>query len=301
MKDKWYAGLAISMVLLIVGGFLSCAPTPTSEPANLKSDEGGVPSDSSSLPLESANNGTPTNLELYYCGQPFSEDCFITLDTIKNMRGNRPTVEYITVNQSPWIANYYWRQTSNIGYECSVYIWQGRVGPHDYAYSAGNLGIQNHVSKTLEDVYCVKVYKTGDFTIQVEASGCEWWVKVGIEPNTGATNPNQKMIIGKWQHGISECPPHMGRKTCDELKKLPENKVYYLEFFEDGMAHLIESGWSLTGGFASFNGRYSLIDSKLEINWALQGYEAYDIIKLSGDKMTLRDKTGMEQAFHRVN
>lgn len=299
MKGKWYAAPTIAMVLLMVSGFVACAPTTTSPTS--KPNDGGVPSPSASSPHESGEAVTPTNLGLYYCGEPFSEDCFITLNTIKSLRGNGSIREYITMNQSPWIVNYGWRQTSNIGYECSVDVWEGKVGPHSYAQSAGGLGFQNNAPNTLKGVYCIKVYKTGDFTIQVEASGCEWWVKVGIEPNMGAPNPNQKMIIGKWQHGFSECPPSMARDYCEKIKKLPENKLYYLEFFEDGQVNRLASGWSFSGGYTRLEGRYSLIGSKLEINWILFGYEAYDIIKLSGDKMVLRDKTGMEQTFRRVD
>jgi hypothetical protein len=301
MKGKWYAAPAISMVLLIASGLVACAPTTTSAPANSEKYEGAVPPTSTSPLDEPSEAETPANLELYYCGEPFSEDCFITLNTIKSLRGNGPIREYITVNQSPWIVNYDWRQTSNIGYECSVDIWEGKVGPHSYAQSAGGLGFPNHASKTLEDVYCVKVYKTGDFTIQVEASGCEWWVKVGVEPNTGAPSPDQKMIVGKWQHGISDCPPHVAKDYCEKIKKLPENELYYLEFFEDGQVNRLASGWSFSGGLTRFDGRYSLVDSKLEINWVLFGYEAYDIKKLSDDKMVLRDKMGVEQPFHRVD
>ena len=298
MKGKWYAVPAMSMVLLIVSGLVACAPT-TNFPAS-NPDEGAVPPTSTSPLDEPSESGSSTNLELYYCGEPFSEDCFITLNTIKSLRGNGPIREYITVNQSPWIVNYDWRQTSNIGYECSVDVWEGKVSPHSYAQSAGGFGFQNNTSDTLRGVYCMKVYKTGDFTIQVEASGCEWWVKVGIEPNMGAPNPYQKMIIGKWQHGISDCPPSMDRKFCEKIRNLPENKVYYLEFFGDGQVNRIASGWSFSGGYTRFEGRYSLIGSKLEINWVLFGYEAYDI-KLSENEMVLLDKTGVEQPFHRVD
>jgi hypothetical protein len=31
------------------------------------------------------------------------------------------------------------------------------------------------------DVYAVLVEEKGDYTIEVKASGCEWWVKIGYE------------------------------------------------------------------------------------------------------------------------
>jgi hypothetical protein len=300
MKVKWYAVPAIGMVLFMVSGLVVCAPTATSPASN--PDEGTVlPASSSSLD-ESSETGTPTQLDLYYCGGPFSRECFITLKTIKSLRGNSPTIEYITVDQSPWMVNYGWNRTSSIGHECSVDVWEGRVGPDGYARSAGGSGFQNNVSDTLKGAYCIKVYKTGDFTIQIKASGCEWWVRVGIESDSSAPNPYREMIVGKWQHGFSECPPNMARDYCAKIKKLPENEVYYLEFFEGGQVNRIVSGWSFSGGYTSFEGRYSLIGSKLEINWTLLGgYEANEIKKLSDDEMVLRDKTGLEQTFRRVN
>jgi len=298
MRGRWYVALLVGLFLITVNILISCVPS-TILPASQPSEVGVQPS--TSLPHESVAADTPAHLELYYCGEPFSEDCFITLNTITSLSGNGSRTEYITMNQSPWIVNYYWSQTSNIGCECSVDIWQGRVGPHDWAYGAGGLGFPNHASKTLEDVYCVKVYKTGDFTIEVKCSGCRWWVKIGIEPNKEVANPDQKMITGKWQHGISDCPPHMAKKLCEEFKKLPEGKLYYLEFFDDGHVDRIATGWDMMGGFTRFGGRYSLIGSKLEINWDLEGYETYEIKKLSENEMVLQNEVGSEQTFHRVN
>jgi hypothetical protein len=290
------------MVLLIVGGLLSCTPTPTSAPANSKPEEGGVPSSSSSLPHESGGTETPTNLEPYYCGDFATSNRFMTLQTSYSKTGNNSFLDYITVNQSPWVMNYKSKQTSNIGHEFYFDIWQGNERPRiSEIMPSSGFGFRNTDPGPLYDVYNLIFYDTGKFTIDIVASGCEWWIKVGIEPNTGATNPNQKMIIGKWQHGFSECPPGMDRKFYDKIKDLPENKLYYLEFFEDGQVNRIASGWSFSGGYTRFDGRYSLIGSKLEINWVLEGYEAYEIKKLSENELGLTDNTGVEQTFHRVD
>jgi uncharacterized protein (TIGR03066 family) len=299
MTGKRYAAsISVVIILIIFASLITC--TTTSAPTSSQNGSEN-PSISTSSPGESNVAETPTYSELYYCGEPFSEECFITLNTVKSLSGNGPRIEYITMNQSPWIVNYYWSQISNIGYECSVNIWQGRVGPHDLAYSAGSLGFPNHASKTLEDIYCVKVYKTGDFTIQVEASGCKWWVKIGVEPDKSVVNIDQKMIVGKWQHGISDCPRGIDKSLCEKLKKLPENTLYYLEFLDDGQVDRLATGWNMMGGFTRYEGRYSVIGSKLEINILPQGYEAYEIIKLSEDELVLMDSTGVEQTLHRVN
>jgi hypothetical protein len=303
MKGKWYAALAISMVLLIISGLVACVPTTTSAPANSKPDEGGGPSPSASSPHESGGAGAPANLELYYCGDFVVSNRFMTLQTIYSKAGNGSVWDYITVNQSPWVMNYQSKQTSDIGYEFYFDIWQGNERPRiNEIMPSSGFGFRNTDRGPLYDVYNLIFYDTGKFTIDIKASGCEWWIKVGIEPNTGALNANQKMIIGKWQHGISECPPHLARKACDDYKKLPENKLYYLEFFDDGQVAFIASSRSLSGGFTHFDeGRYSVIGDKLDINWIVKGYEAYEIKKLSENEMVLLDKTGVEQPFHRVD
>jgi hypothetical protein len=300
MKNKWHAALTTFIILMIFIGLVSCTPTatvPTSNP-----DEGGVPSTSASFPHESGETETPTNLELYYCGDFAVSNCFMTLQTIYSKTGNNSFSDHIIVNQSPWVMNYKSNQTSNIGSEFYFDIWQGNERPRiNEIMPSSGFGFRNTDRGPLYDVYNLIFYDTGKFTIDIKASGCEWWVKVGIEPDKEAVNPKQKMIIGKWQHGFSECPPGMDRRFYEKIKDLPENKLYYLEFFEDGEVNRIATGWNMMGGFTRYEGRYSVIGNKLEINWVMYGYEAYEIKKLSENEMILRDETGMEQTFHRVS
>jgi hypothetical protein len=301
MQAKWYAApTAIAVGLIFFTSLVTCTP-PTTIPTSIPS-ESESPSISTSSPSESGGSETLANLELYYCGDFTTSNRFMTLQTIYSKSGNSSLTDYITVSKSPWVMNYKSNQTSNIGYEFYFDIWQGRERPRmSEIMPSSGFGFEDVDPGPLQGVYNLIFYDTGQFNIDIRASGCAWWIKVGIEPDTAAINSNQKTIAGKWQHGISSCPPSIAKDYCEKIKQLPENKLYYLEFFEDGRVDRIISGWSLTGGFMRFGGRYSLIGSKLEINWDLQGYESYEIKKLSEDELVLTDSTGVEQTFHRIN
>lgn len=107
-------------------------------------------------------------------------------------------------------------------------------------------------------------------------------------PTTWSTSP-ESAILGKWRHGFpEECPPNMDIRQCEELKKLPENKTYYLEFLENGQVLNISEGeeW-LADGTYEFIG-----DTYVKIKWSvLRGTFFNEIylfkFEISGNKMTL--------------
>jgi hypothetical protein len=300
MSGQWRAILLVGLFFTILNLLVSCSNSSTLSTS--KSGEVLTQPPEASAPQESGQSEITTKLELYYLGDVMMPDRFETLQTIYSKIDNNSFSDHIIVKQSPWVINYKYDQTSNIGYEFYFNIWQGSTPPRlSEIMPSSGFGYENMSRGPLYGVSNLVFYDTGTFNLDLKASGCKWWIKVGIEPNVGAASPSQTMITGKWQHGISDCPPNIDKSLCEKLKKLPENNLYYWEFFEDGHIDKIISGWSLTGGFMRFGGRYSLIGSKLEINWDLEGYEAYDIKKLTENELVLQDQTGSEHTFHRVD
>ena len=130
--------------------------------------------------------------------------------------------------------------------------------------------------------------------------------KPALAPVTSSTSP-ERAILGKWRHGFpEECPPNMDTRQYEELKKLPENETYYLEFFKDGQV--------LCRGIADgktyiVDGTYTFIDDDyVRIAWSTWvgalafkhwgGHGVYKV-EISGDKMTLEGE-GETMIFRRA-
>jgi hypothetical protein len=119
----------------------------------------------------------PETLEPYFIppGGMFGEWKVMELKTIKNWRGNTSEDIIFKATKSPWVLNAGYASTSRIATEFQVNIWQDvkgfsglRTGPYT-----------NIVRKT--GISAVLVEGKGTFTIAVNASGCDWWVKIGAE------------------------------------------------------------------------------------------------------------------------
>ena len=119
--------------------------------------------------------------ELYFAGRPFDRNKFVDLRTIGTWVGSGPELIHVNVEQSPWVLNFGSKGRSKIGSRSSVIVWRGKYDGTGYAESIGGYPFQNVAYDPLRGVSCIIVYETGDFTIEVEASGCEWLVKIGVE------------------------------------------------------------------------------------------------------------------------
>ena len=116
----------------------------------------------------------------------------------------------------------------------------------------------------------------------------------------------QSTIIGKWRHGLPEmCPPSMGQRLYEELKKLPENKTYFLEFIKSGEVFYLDDENRI------FNGTYRFVgDRYVEISWAgslvptaqqFFGQHGVYKVQISGETMYLRSEHEMEASYRRAS
>lgn len=91
------------------------------------------------------------------------------------------------------------------------------------------------------------------------------------EPGTTESTPVtpstslHSAIIGRWRHGLPEqCPPSMDFRLYEELKRLPENETYYLEFTDSGKVSFLRDENTIV------NGTYRFVsDRYIQLNWAV--------------------------------
>lgn len=106
------------------------------------------------------------------------------------------------------------------------------------------------------------------------------------------------LLVGKWQHGLLQCPSGIDSKYCERIKDLPENKLYYLEFLKNGNIIRTEDSQILNGtwGFT--------LDNELEIilgiTWETEVREVYQV-RFSGDMMSLLGPGKCEATFVRLD
>lgn len=95
---------------------------------------------------------------------------------------------------------------------------------------------------------------------------------------------NSYLIVGKWQHGISKdiAPQsNIDQRLLDKLRGLPENKLYYLEFSNNGKVVLTEDSISKSGIYT-----ISWIDN-LDIKWGTSNETAKLKFSEDGNKLDL--------------
>lgn|GEM_PF-989650 len=134
-------------------------------------------------------------------------------------------------------------------------------------------------------------------------------------PKTGSVQPsvpvldfmNQTAILGRWRQGLPDkCPPSMDEKLYEQLKQLPDNKTYYLEFLDNGT--LLYKDYQKN---IFFDGTYRFIDNNnVEIIWnafvgsfaweALGGHGVYEVT-INGNTMSLRGGRGLNASYIREN
>jgi hypothetical protein len=150
------------------------------------------------------------------------------------------------------------------------------------------------------------VHEAGYYIVEVHAINVDyWWVKVGIEQGSESLPEStsgtqtiktvyQDLVIGKWQHGLSQCPPTMDSRQCEKIMDLPENKLYYLEFLSNGEVIRTEDG-QIWHGTYRFTG-----ERELEITWESGDRVTYQL-GISGDKMGLLKQGKQESTFVRLD
>ncbi len=150
------------------------------------------------------------------------------------------------------------------------------------------------------------VHEAGYYVVELHAINLDyWWVKVGIEPGSKSLLEStsraqtiktayQDLVVGKWQHGLSQCPPNMSQRFYEKIKDLPENKLYYLEFLRNGEVIRTDDG-QIRHGTYRFAG-----DRELEITWESGNRVSYQV-RISGDKMGLLEQGKPESTFIRLD
>jgi hypothetical protein len=130
-------------------------------------------------------------------------------------------------------------------------------------------------------------------------------VKVNVAPSpTTLSGVAGSAILGKWRHGLpEERPPHMSQSLYEELKKLPENETYYLEFFEDGKVQYICEGQIIEGTYTFVS------EDDVGIFWNVLDGTLADIFRVLGiykvefseDEMTLQGGLEASATYLRVD
>jgi len=169
MRKGWIYATQIVLSLVVVCGLaISCAvPSSTSPP--------------SSTPAPPTSSQTANeNFELYHftywttTPEGFMQKTSKTmmLKTIGSWQGSTSRDLHLKVAKSPWVINSGHKSTSQI--ESHFYI--------NIRLTNSDLPIYPFGTPLENDGSLVVTAGTGDFIIMVDSSGCEWWVKVGVEP-----------------------------------------------------------------------------------------------------------------------
>jgi hypothetical protein len=97
------------------------------------------------------------------------------LKTIEVWEGNESKEFEFSANTTPWVLNAGYVATGNVSASFEAHVWKDlegypgiRVGPTIRTNPAG--------------ISAVTMEELGKFTIEVRASGCNWWVKIGVKP-----------------------------------------------------------------------------------------------------------------------
>jgi hypothetical protein len=329
MRGKWYVVLTANVILLMFSGFVACAPTSTSAPATSKPADSKIGEKTSQI-LEQyfVKKEVATYREIgRIAGTALLEpatyrDVYMDLKTVARwQKDNLSQAGYYSIpfvaTVPQWVVNcsYESRQFTNldpIGSEATFDVSVFSEADYDKYFHSEDRWLLSTLLQgeyrgvSEKGVYCVVIQIPGNYVIVLNiADVTSWWVKVGINPTSIVTssspgissltnNLNLDAIIGKWQHGFSECPPSIDKKFCEKIKNLPENKPYYLEFSRNGRV-------SRTEDDQEFSGRYTFVgDTTMEIVWESGNKVVYDV-KFSGDKMGLVGQGGMEETFRRVD
>ena len=117
-------------------------------------------------------------VELYSLATPIDPDTSMMLRTIQYWEGDSSRMIKFRATKSPWVVNSGYTPTSQISTKFHIMVYRDE----DYKQPAiwADFGYEK-THDPLKGIYSVIMEETGDFIIDVDASGCEWWVKVGEE------------------------------------------------------------------------------------------------------------------------
>ena len=94
------------------------------------------------------------------------------LTTIKSWEGSKSKSLDFHADKAPWVMNCGYDITSNLSSNFMIRI------ERNIALGLGELEFIN-IHPTGD--HTALVNNTGDYTITVESSGCNWWVRIGVE------------------------------------------------------------------------------------------------------------------------
>ncbi len=115
--------------------------------------------------------------ETYWIGCGFVGECKpVELTTIFSMEGTGPAIIPISWTQTPWVINAGYTVTSSISYEFEAYVCSGKP---ESCYCEFLNDIDQHGYVKTKTVHFSGGVEWS--FIKVEASGVEWWVKIGVE------------------------------------------------------------------------------------------------------------------------
>ena len=140
--------------------------------------------------------------ELYVIAGFIEEDRYIDLTTVETWRGSSSKTMKFSLKKAPAVVNYGSTQTSEIGVVFQVSVITEVTAPHEIAelntwknwLALWGAQVWEEGGKTfvswsgfhatvgsLAGVGSIQIMEPGEVTIDVSASGCDWWVKVGVE------------------------------------------------------------------------------------------------------------------------
>ena len=168
--------LTFLFVVLAIGGLLGCSagmdiPAPTSPPTT--SPPTKLPT---TAPFIKPTTAPAPKLEMYVfakSGQRVGGGQ--SLLTVKRWEGTESREIRFTPPKSPWIVNAEFKPTSKIASKFDIGVWK-EVMP-EVRISADDVG-----AGTIGGIYFYIIPDGTKHIIDIDASGGEWWVKVGVEP-----------------------------------------------------------------------------------------------------------------------
>ncbi|GAJ07412.1 unnamed protein product, partial [marine sediment metagenome] len=96
------------------------------------------------------------------------------LVTVKEWKGTDSKDISFNADKTPWVLNAGYKATSQISVKFNIQVLKDIPELRDVELSFMTL-------TTRDGIRAATIEEKGRFTIQVDASGCEWWVRVGTE------------------------------------------------------------------------------------------------------------------------
>jgi len=102
----------------------------------------------------------------------------IMLRTIERWEGDGSKEIKFKATKSPWVVNAGYTPTSQISTKFRLFVYSAAQSEQPLMFAT--FGYEE-TEGPFKGVHSLIVEGTGDYIIYISASGCEWWVKVGVE------------------------------------------------------------------------------------------------------------------------